>query len=98
MYGLLIENLADYVKDNFGEDTWEKIRKRAAFDQPSFSTHEVYPENYISRLAKTSCEVLKMTEQEFMGAMGKQFVGFVGQYGYDRVLSVLGRNMRDFLN
>ena len=57
MYGLLIENLADYVKDNFGEDTWEKIRKRAAFDQPSFSTHEVYPENYISRLAKTSCEV-----------------------------------------
>ena len=26
-----------------------------------------------------------MTEEEFMGAMGKQFVGFVGQYGYDRV-------------
>nr|CAD7204569.1 unnamed protein product [Timema douglasi] len=30
--------------------------------------------------------------------MGVYFVGFVGQYGYDRVLSVLGRHMRDFLN
>lgn len=30
--------------------------------------------------------------------MGVHFVGFVGQYGYDRVLSVLGRHMRDFLN
>ncbi|KAG6800641.1 soluble guanylate cyclase 88E isoform X2 [Apis mellifera caucasica] len=30
--------------------------------------------------------------------MGVHFVGFVGQYGYDRVLSVLGRHVRDFLN
>ncbi|XP_061398038.1 soluble guanylate cyclase 88E [Musca vetustissima] len=33
-----------------------------------------------------------------MDQMGVYFVGFVGQYGYDRVLSVLGRHMRDFLN
>lgn len=30
--------------------------------------------------------------------MGVYFVNFVSQYGYDRVLSVLGRHMRDFLN
>lgn len=33
-----------------------------------------------------------------MDQMGVHFVGFVSQYGYDRVLSVLGRHMRDFLN
>lgn len=33
-----------------------------------------------------------------MDRLGVYFVGFVGQYGYDRVLSVLGRHMRDFLN
>lgn len=33
-----------------------------------------------------------------MDQMGVYFVGFVSQYGYDRVLSVLGRHMRDFLN
>lgn len=39
-----------------------------------------------------------MTEKEFFDQMGVHFVGFVGQYGYDRVLSVLGRHVRDFLN
>lgn len=33
-----------------------------------------------------------------MDQMGVCFVRFVSQYGYDRVLSVLGRHMRDFLN
>lgn len=43
-------------------------------------------------------QMLQVSEQDFMGEMGEAFVDFVGQYGYDRVLSVLGRHMRDFLN
>lgn len=43
-------------------------------------------------------KVLNVDERVFMDAMGVCFVSFVGQYGYDRVLSVLGRHMRDFLN
>nr|CAD7576366.1 unnamed protein product [Timema californicum] len=46
----------------------------------------------------TKFETLGVTEHEFFDQMGVYFVGFVGQYGYDRVLSVLGRHMRDFLN
>lgn len=42
--------------------------------------------------------MLDISEQEFMGNLGESFVDFVAQYGYDRVLSVLGRHMRDFLN
>ena len=43
-------------------------------------------------------QVLGITEKEFFDEMGVHFVGFVSQYGYDRVLSVLGRHVRDFLN
>ncbi|CAG2064437.1 unnamed protein product, partial [Timema podura] len=43
-------------------------------------------------------KTLGVSEHEFFDQMGVYFVGFVGQYGYDRVLSVLGRHMRDFLN
>jgi Haem-NO-binding len=43
-------------------------------------------------------QVLDISEREFFDGMGVYFVRFVGQYGYDRVLSVLGRHMRDFLN
>ncbi|XP_044736954.1 soluble guanylate cyclase 88E [Chrysoperla carnea] len=98
MYGLLLENLAEYIKQTYGEDRWEEIRRQAVVDQPSFSTHQVYPENLIPRLTKKAIQVLGVSEREFMDQMGVHFVGFVSQYGYDRVLSVLGRHMRDFLN
>ena len=43
-------------------------------------------------------QVIGVTESDIYFGMGQHFVGFVGQYGYDRVLSVLGRHVRDFLN
>ena len=30
--------------------------------------------------------------------MGIEFVNYVSQFGYDKILRVLGRNFRDFLN
>ncbi|XP_046649708.1 soluble guanylate cyclase 88E-like isoform X2 [Daphnia pulicaria] len=98
MYGLLLESLACYIKENYGEEKWEEIRRAAAVEQTSFSTHQVYPENLIPRLSAKAIELLQVPEHEFMALMGEYFVDFVGQYGYDRVLSVLGRHMRDFLN
>ncbi|XP_055701326.1 soluble guanylate cyclase 88E [Phlebotomus papatasi] len=98
MYGLLLENLAEYVKTVYGEERWEEIRKAAGLDSPSFSVHQVYPETLLNKLAKKSLQILGVTEKEFMDQMGVFFVNFVSQYGYDRVLSVLGRHMRDFLN
>ncbi|XP_033322486.1 guanylyl cyclase at 88E isoform X1 [Megalopta genalis] len=98
MYGLILENMSEYIRQVYGEDRWEEIRRQAAVDQPSFSVHQVYPENLIPRLAKKAIQVLGITEKEFFDQLGVHFVGFVGQYGYDRVLSVLGRHVRDFLN
>ena len=33
-----------------------------------------------------------------MENLGVEFVDFIGQFGYDKILRVLGRHMRDFLN
>ncbi|XP_071453162.1 soluble guanylate cyclase 88E-like [Hetaerina americana] len=98
MYGLLLENLSEFIKAAYGEDSWEEIRRMASVDQPSFSIHQVYSEGLIPKLAKKAIEVLGITEKEFFDQMGVYFVAFVGQYGYDQVLSVLGRQLRDFLN
>ncbi|XP_047473714.1 soluble guanylate cyclase 88E-like [Penaeus chinensis] len=98
MYGLLVENFSEYVKAEYGEEKWEEIRRLANINQISFSTHKVYEEDVIPRLAKVAVTVLGVTEESLMFAVGEFFVEFVGQYGYDRVLSVLGRHVRDFLN
>ena len=57
MYGILLENLAEYIKVGYGEDMWETVRREAMVDVPSFSTHQVYPESMIPRLAKGACKV-----------------------------------------
>lgn len=57
MYGLLLENLAEYIKTNYGEEKWEEIRRQAGIDSPSFSVHQVYPENLLNKLAKKAQQV-----------------------------------------
>ena len=57
MYGLLLENLAEYIKVNYGEDKWDDIRRQAGIDSPSFSVHQVYPENLLNKLAKKAQQV-----------------------------------------
>jgi guanylate cyclase, other len=41
---------------------------------------------------------LESDQDVLMEELGVEFVNFIGQYGYDRILRVLGRHMRDFLN
>ena len=57
MYGLLLESLACFIKEKYGEEKWEEIRRAACIEQTSFSTHSVYPENLIPKLSTKAIEV-----------------------------------------
>ncbi|XP_033751645.1 soluble guanylate cyclase 88E-like [Pecten maximus] len=98
MYGLLLEAIVDYIVDNYGEDKWEQIRKAANLQHTTFATHGIYSESIISTIAKATAELTGEDVRDLMDSFGVSFVSFVGQYGYDKVLKVLGRNMRDFLS
>lgn len=51
MYGLLLENLSEYVKTAFGEEKWDEIRRQAGIASTSFSVHEDYDEDLLNKLA-----------------------------------------------
>jgi guanylate cyclase len=57
MYGLLLENLAEYVKAVYGDEKWEEIRKDAGIASPSFGVHDDYDENLLNHLATTAQRV-----------------------------------------
>lgn len=57
MYGLLLENLAEYVKSVYGEEKWEEIRQEAGISSPSFGTHTDFDESLLIFLAETAQEV-----------------------------------------
>lgn len=52
----------------------------------------------MGRLVQAAVEVTNQHTHEITEDVGLHFLGFIGQYGYDRILKVLGRHMRDFLN
>uniref|UniRef100_A0A8C2G5L2 guanylate cyclase n=1 Tax=Cyprinus carpio TaxID=7962 RepID=A0A8C2G5L2_CYPCA len=98
MYGLLCESLHDFIKESYGDDVWKLVRERADVRLHSFVTHQVYSESVIPRIAKAASGVTGNPYNELMNSWGVYFLGFVGKYGYDRILKVLGRHVRDFVN
>ncbi|XP_020364829.1 soluble guanylate cyclase 88E-like isoform X3 [Oncorhynchus tshawytscha] len=98
MYGLLCESLHDFIKESYGDDVWKLVRERADVRLHSFVTHQVYSESVIPRIAKAASGVTGTPYNELMNSWGVYFLGFVGKYGYDRILKVLGRHVRDFVN
>jgi len=57
MYGLLLENLAAFIRIQWGEAKWEAVRRASGVDAPSFSVHHVYAETLLSRLSRASVQV-----------------------------------------
>lgn len=60
MYGLLLENLAEYVKTVYGDEKWEEIRKQVGIASPSFGVHDHYDEDLLMKLAAASQQVSHM--------------------------------------
>jgi len=98
MYGLIFENFSGYIKVKYGEDAWDNVRRLANIDSPTFSIHQVYPEQLLGKIAKKTFTTLGCNADEFFEGMGFYFVEFAAQYGYGDVLALLGRELRDFLN
>jgi guanylate cyclase, other len=98
MYGLLIQSIATLIKVKYGEEIWKLVRRKAKIDAQTFSTHQTYSETYITKIVKYLAEATGEKQDEVMEIMGADFVNFISNYGYDRILRVLGRHPRDFLN
>ncbi|XP_069796341.1 soluble guanylate cyclase 88E-like isoform X2 [Narcine bancroftii] len=98
MYGLYLEAVNDYINESYGEDVWRLIEARAEIPHLKFVKHQMYNDNLILRMAKAAGEVLGKTHDELMYAFGVYMVKRIGNYGYERILKVLGRNVRDFIN
>jgi guanylate cyclase len=98
MYGLLLDTIQKFIREKYGENYWVNIRRRAKLSNHWFVTHEVYPESVIPTLVDAAAEELGEEKDNVMMMFGEYFAENIGRYGYARLLRVLGRDLRDFLN
>lgn len=88
MYGLLLENLAEYVKTVFGDEKWDEIRRKADIATISFGVHDDYDENLLMKIASIAQEVSivkfiyvqKTKENDEREKVGK-FMSFLPPFG-----------------
>lgn len=59
---------------------------------PPIACEQVYSESVIPRIAKAASGVTGTPYNELMNSWGVYFLGFVGKYGYDRILKVKERS------
>lgn len=98
MYGLLLDCIQKFLCEKYGEQCWEKIRRRAKLKHIWFVTHEVYGETVLPDLVEAASVELDVDRSMMMRMFGEYFARNIGHYGYARLLRVLGRSLREFLN
>ncbi len=74
------------------------VRRRANLKNQWFVTHEVYSDSVMQQLVDAAAQELGQDKETVMRMFGKYFAESIGRYGYARLLRVLGRDLRDFLN
>ncbi|MFN6566164.1 heme NO-binding protein [Nostoc minutum NIES-26] len=97
MYGLINKAIQDMVRDRFGEETWQTIKKKAEIELETFLRMEPYPDDLTHRLVKATSEALDLSATEVMQAFGEYWIQYTGKVGYGAMLDMSGDNLPEFL-
>ena len=102
MYGIILQSIVDA---HLGDARWTQVKDRADVDDENFDAFEtVRDEELVGRLTRCAVELSRpgddVTVDYLMRMCGERFVAYVccRHADYGRILPVLGRRMRDFLN
>ena len=97
MYGLVNKAIADMIRSQFGEETWQEIRQLAAVENDTFVSMEGYPDDVTHRLVKAGSQVLGLSSSQIMQAFGVFWVQFTATEGYGELMDMSGDNLPEFL-
>ena len=98
MYGLLLEGLRNYISVKWSQETWLEVCNLGEMEETEFETRKIYSENILPRLFECAAKVTETPIDDIKFGMGQTFFEYVGAKGYQGILRVLGRELRDFLN
>ena len=97
MYGIVNKAIQGLVTENFGKESWEKVKQKSGIEVDSFLSHEPYPDEYTFQLAIAASEVLNMPLKEVLIAFGEYWVLKTGMQHYGSLLQAGGNNLKEFL-
>jgi hypothetical protein len=97
MYGLVNKAVVDLIGSKFGEETWNKIKRKADVDIDVFVSMDGYPDDITYRLVGAASEVLGITAEQVLETFGEYWVLYTASEGYGPLLNASGSSLREFL-
>jgi len=97
MYGMVNKALEGSIRERWGEDSWERVRRRAGVDVEVFVSNDGYPDEMTYRLVGAASEEFGVTADELLEHFGVYWINRVALDCYGDLMRSGGRTMRDFL-
>jgi len=101
MYGIILENVQQQIRDRYGEAAWRQVLVEAGLSAHSvFNVHNNYPDNVVPTIADACSAVLcngQRSADDYLAEFGRSFVGYTSRLGYAPVVRATGRHFIDFL-
>ena len=97
MYGIVNKAIEELVKENFGEEKWERVKQRSGVDVEFFISNEPYDDAITYQLASAVAEETGLPLREVLMAFGEYWVLKTGKEKYGGLMEAGGHNLKEFL-
>ncbi|WP_407523036.1 heme NO-binding domain-containing protein [Lacibacter sp. MH-610] len=97
MYGIVNKAIEELVKENYGIEVWERIKKRSNISVDFFISNETYDDRITYELAGAVADELKTDLSEVLISFGEYWVLKTGRQKYGALLEAGGSTLKEFL-
>lgn len=97
MYGLVNKAVKQFVVNNHGEETWEKIRNNAGVEVETFNSLHPYDDSITYNLVGAASEHFDMPAEAILEGFGKFWIELASGKDYKHYFEHSGANFPEFL-
>ena len=97
MYGLVNQAIEDLLRTNHGDETWERVKRKAGVEPDAFVSMQAYPDAVTYALVSAASEVLGQPADALLEAFGMHWTLFTAQKGYGELFRMGGSSFREFM-
>lgn len=98
MYGLVNKAIYDLVVNNYGEETWEKIKAEAEVEVGMFMNLQQYDDSVTYKLVGAASKILGADAYDILVGFGKFWITYTAKEGYGEMLDSAGETFPEFLS
>ncbi|CAF0865964.1 unnamed protein product [Adineta steineri] len=98
LYGIILESARDGVIVFHGDSLWKRIVHELNLPSETFQLFARYEEKILFDICECMANILhEGTSESYLEFFGEDFVRYFVNFGFDKILRVAGRTLRDFL-